>query len=36
MSYEKLVLARKSCRKCAELVNPADPSHVHLDGTEAR
>jgi uracil-DNA glycosylase len=34
MSYDKLVLARKSCRKCAELLNPADPSHVHLDGTE--
>jgi uracil-DNA glycosylase len=34
MSYDKLVLARKSCRKCAELVNPADPSHAHLDGAE--
>jgi uracil-DNA glycosylase len=34
MSYDDLVLARKSCRKCAELVNPADPSHAHLDGTE--
>jgi uracil-DNA glycosylase len=34
MSYDKLVLARKSCRKCAELVNPADPSHAYLDGAE--
>jgi uracil-DNA glycosylase len=34
MSYDKLVLARKSCRKCVELVNPADPSHAHLDGAE--
>lgn len=34
MSYDKLVLARKSCRKCAELVNPANPSHAHLDGAE--
>jgi hypothetical protein len=34
MSYDDLVLARKSCRKCVELVNPADPSHADYDGHE--
>ena len=34
MSYEQLVLARKSCRACAELVNPADPQPAQYDSTE--
>jgi uracil-DNA glycosylase len=34
MSYDELVIARKSCRRCVELVNPADPSHAHYDGPE--
>ena len=34
MSYDKLVLARKSCRRCIELVNPADPTHAQYDGSE--
>ena len=34
MSYEQLVLARKSCRACAELVNPADPQHAQYDSKE--
>ena len=34
MSYEQLVLARKSCRACTELVNPADPQHAQYDSTE--
>jgi uracil-DNA glycosylase len=34
MSYDDLVFERKSCRKCAELVNPADSSHAHFDGNE--
>jgi|SRR5579862_5181396 len=33
-TYEQLVEARKSCTKCAGLINPADPSHAHLDGDE--
>ncbi len=34
MSYDELVLARKSCRACVELVNPADPRHAQYDGPE--
>jgi uracil DNA glycosylase superfamily protein len=34
MSYDELVLARKSCRACVELTNPADPTHAHYDGPE--
>jgi uracil-DNA glycosylase len=34
MSYDELVCERKSCRKCAELMNPADPSHADYDGAE--
>jgi uracil-DNA glycosylase len=34
MSYDELVLARKSCRACVELVNPADPTHAQYDGPE--
>jgi uracil-DNA glycosylase len=34
MSYDKLVLARKSCRRCTELVNPADLTHAQYDGSE--
>ncbi len=34
MSYEQLVLARKACRACSGLVNPADPVHSDYDGPE--
>jgi uracil-DNA glycosylase len=34
MSYDELVLARKSCRKCAELVNPATSALAQYDGPE--
>lgn len=34
MSYDQLVLARKSCRACPELTNPADPLLVDYDGSE--
>lgn len=33
-TYDKLVVERKSCRKCAGLTNPADPSHAVFDGDE--
>jgi uracil-DNA glycosylase len=34
MSYDALVCERKQCRKCADLMNPADPLHASLDGSE--
>jgi uracil-DNA glycosylase len=34
MSYDELVIARKSCRRCIGLVNPADPTHAQYDGPE--
>jgi len=34
MRYDQLVLARKSCRACPELINPADPFLVDYDGPE--
>jgi Uracil DNA glycosylase superfamily len=34
MSYDELVLARKSCQRCVGLVNPADLTHAQYDGPE--
>ena len=34
MSYDRLVRARKSCRKCADLVNPSDAELATYDGCE--
>jgi uracil-DNA glycosylase len=34
MSYDALVCARKQCRKCADLKNPADLLYARLDGPE--
>jgi uracil-DNA glycosylase len=33
-SYDQIVCDRKSCRKCADLVNPADPVHAKDDDVE--
>ena len=34
MSYEELVIARKACRTCTDLLNPADSALAQYDGAE--
>jgi hypothetical protein len=34
MGYDELVLARNSCHRCEELLNPADATHAQFDGPE--